>query len=189
MSATFRITSRPNCKPPVACNCDVPIYGLVFTMDEAQFQLNDTGGTYTVTSGQYVKVWTYVSYGISGFQVTYEKWDEFFTQRYERKTVQVFCAAESLSSSVRRYYAYISDECFGYDNNGFLTQWSYENYTGQFGCSPATLNWYSSRSIGDAIPTGEVQDLVLTGSGNEPGGYGACSVPAVPVISINEPGY
>ena len=186
-TATFRITSRPNCLPVVECDCESITNGLTISIYKAPFapqtfvwNEEEQFASYTDLSSFYS-----ISYGPSGSGngavIVMQQWNLSVTELQFEWTVRIFCeAVPSGIPSPYRWYVSTAVECFEWDG-GTVTKRTKKTYMGWFGCEadPCGTN---GREKGDLYPSGGVNDLELV-STVTPEGYEPCALPT-PIFTI-----
>ena len=156
LSATFRITSRPNCLPPVACDCNVPLGGLAIeSWTIGRWNLGgdfDNGcGTYQLQSGNQfaIRVDDGVPDGGGGCLPT-----ESIRQ------LDIYCQSVD---GVPTWFVLIRTTCFQ-RNAGVLTHQATDTWLGKFLCYQQECDdTENGRFAGDSIPQGEPVDIEYLG--------------------------
>lgn len=156
LSATFRITSRDNCLPPVACDCNVPLGGLAIeSLTIGRWNLGDDFdngcGTYQLQSGNQfaIRVDDGQPDGGGGCLPT-----ESIRQ------LDIYCQSVD---GVPTWFALIRNTCLQ-RNAGAITHQATDTWLGKFLCYQQECDdTENGRFAGDSIPQGEPVDIEYLG--------------------------
>lgn len=173
LTATFRITSRPSCKP-VACNCATSLTGLKVMFEGKEFVM---GTEATVSeSGAYLETWTHDAPGT----FRYRKNDLSNNETYVEKEVEVYCQTDNaVSPPVDRWYAAFINWCK--DEANYATTYNEDYFIGYFECEPASdCEPFSAET---SIPLGSPIDVERVDGW--PQGSG-CTVPGPATITLSQ---
>lgn len=177
-TTTFRITSRPNCKPPVECFCSQSLTGL---------QVDFDGYTYTI--GEEVDQWDdFDTYGIyrqafgnvNAYTINHYTTDEFNIASFSRRQIDIYCETVD---GVPTWRAFFRTWCYSYDafnvNNGTTE----DQWMGGFLCYEACEDLENDRQTDDPIPLNDPVEVEYLG--RETIGT-ACTPPARPSLTIRQ---
>jgi hypothetical protein len=178
ISYTFRITSRPNCKPPVACDCNhVDLRGLIIDFAGRSFEI----GKYVDEEVDGVR---FVSgQNPSGYTVISETSAGGFPQ--DTTQIDMTCTESGgwmvlMSTRCRRRV------------DGQLVSDTTDQWAGVMQCSESCDGFYEAasepglfqvRTAGEPIPLGEAQDVEYLGRQSS---AVECEPPARPTFSIRQ---
>jgi hypothetical protein len=168
LSATFRITSRDNCEPPVACDCNIDIYGLWIGITTHPTS-NDPGDAIAD-----VRIGEYYSYEDGGYRLisaalldtgwSILRWTKDDDGRdFNMYRVDLECTPSGWTVLIRT-------RCIRYDDPGFIIADTTDSWMGVMRCSEACESWdmdsngnLHTRDAGDPIPLGNIEDVEYLG--------------------------
>ena len=177
LNATFRITSRPNCRPPVACDCQVDIRGLVIDFTGRSFEI----GKYVNEESADLRVVS-VQSPDNGWSIVRETRAGGFPQ----DTTQI-----DLECTESGWMALMTARCRR-RVDGELVSDTTDQWAGVMQCSESCDGFYDAdvgeglfqvRTAGEAIPLGEVQDVEYLGRESS---AVECEPPARPTFSVRQ---
>jgi hypothetical protein len=178
LAATFRITSRPNCRPPVACDCShVDLRGLIIDFAGRSFEI----GKYVDEEVDGVR---FVSgQNPSGYTVIRQTRAGGFPQ--DTTQIDLICAESG------GWMVLMSTRCQP-RVNGELVSDTIDQWAGVMQCSESCDGFYEAasepglfqvRTAGEPIPLGEAQDVEYLGRESS---AVECEPPARPTFSIRQ---
>jgi len=178
-TATFRITSRPDCKPPVVCTCGANLQGLQLTFDGWTYSIGEQVADPGEDGDQRLERYYFI-YG-NQHTIIHAKYvlneNGTFYDLTERTLLNIYCQS---TADGPRWYAYFETQC--------ITQTSYvkDSWMGYFTCVAACADPDNGRSAGDSIPSGYPVEIEYLGRETYPG-YATCTPTGRPPASIHQP--
>jgi hypothetical protein len=155
-SATFRITSRPNCNP-VGCDCTEDISGLKVFWYRADFILYTPQSWSYSGNDPFIELYEY--YGGNGtagtpYEFRYERYDATINYLYEKQEAYLWCAMDdTVDPPVNRWYVRQQATCYTRDPDTFaLLASTLDSWIGHLDCYEA--GQCDPINEGDIIPWG-----------------------------------
>jgi len=186
-SATFRITSRPNCKPPITCNCAAPLGGMYVDLGNLKSATSDATSSYQVNSSIVDFVYMYDQsdqafywQGPFGFY-EYRQNDSDgpqdgngkFTRTLWSQRAELYC---DVIDGVAQWFVLFTSFRDIYDEGGTSTHRSYDQWAGKIDCFAACEDLDNYIEADQPVPMGEPYDIEYLGRTTE-AGYLECEPP------------
>lgn len=186
ISATFRITSRGNCLPPVECDCQTNLQGTQWLFSQGDLTRDCDWNTTAQDGDKSFQEW-----GSSPFYIYWDGGGSFFLERFdsgdyvagigglvtERHTTEFGCTT---IDGVPTWTVTITSECIQYNNVPNQTHRSIDTWVGRLLCYESCEDNYHAAGV--PLPTGELVDVEYIGRWTETG-YSECTPPARLAVS------
>jgi len=193
LSATFRITSRDNCEPPVACNCDASLGGMMVLLGNLK-SLSVNPEYYEVGSSlvDFVQMdpdQTVSWQGPFGFY-EYTQLDPDgpqdgngnFTRRLWYQRAELYC---DVIDGVAQWFVLFTSFRDIYDEAGTSTHRSYDEWVGKIDCRKACEDLDNFIDKDEPVPMGEPYDIEYLGRTTVTG-YLECEPPPRGTIRLTQ---
>ena len=195
LSATFRITSRPKCNN-VACNCAAPLGGMYVDLGNLISATSSSTSEYQVNSSLVDFVWMYdrsdetVSWQGPFGLYEYDQNDPDgpqdgngkFTRRLWRQRAELYC---DVIDGVAQWFVLFTSFRDIYDEAGFSTHRSYDEWVGKIDCFKACEDLNNYIEADEPVPMGEPYDIEYLGRTTE-AGYLECEPPPRLTIRLTQ---
>lgn len=193
ISATFRITSRDNCEPPVACNCDASLGGMRVLLGNLK--------SYSVNPEYYEVGSSLVDFVYLDFDQTVS-WQGPFgfyeytqldrdgptdgdgkcTRRLWYQRAELYC---DVIDGVAQWFVLFTSFRDIYDEDGASTHRSYDEWAGKIDCFEACEDLDNFIDEDEPVPMGEPYDIEYLGRTTETG-YLECEPPPRLTIRLTQ---
>lgn len=162
---TFRITSRPNCAPPVGCNCGQSLAGIQLQFFGELFTVGNEPDDIRAADS---RRWVYTDSATSP-NITYEVFNESFTETYYLASATISCSpSEDPETVPDKWLLTVSATCFTWDDDGNggreIVEQTTKTWVGEYECT---------EHCEVSLPYGVPLQLVLVSTVTPPG-LGAC---------------
>jgi hypothetical protein len=196
LTATFRITSRRNCEPPVTCNCNASLGGMLVDLGNLTSASSSTPSSYQVSSSLIDFVWMYdrtdqtVSWqGPFGYY-EYQQLDSSgpldgdgnCTRRLWYQRAELYC---DVIDGVAQWFVLFTSFRDIYDEVGISTHRSYDQWAGKIDCFKACEDLDNFIDEDEPVPMGEPYDIEYLGRTTVTG-YLECEPPPRVTISFTQ---
>jgi hypothetical protein len=172
-TATFRITSRPSCKP-TGCACGQSLAGISLQLYGQTFIVgNEPDPDRTLGN----EVWNYTDSTMSPV-IEYTVWDAFFLEEQYKVVAEVFCESEPQAdgnvgpAGEDAWYLIIYSDCFEWEGGVVVSQ-TRDTYVGVYDCYEHCDKF---------LPSGTPPEMYLVSSVTTPGLDSCSPMAATPIV-------